>query len=86
MNFTVDSENIIETLKKEVEQLKAEAEKEEKELLEKIQQGVTAIEKANNVFIGVILTKGDILNVLSIALDTKESIRIPARIYFNDNE
>ena len=68
----------------EVNQLVAEAETEEKALLEKAEQRVRDIEK-DGYFIGAILHKQDLLAILDLALTSKEDVvRVPARVYFSE--
>lgn len=68
----------------EVERLRVEAENEEKEILSGLNEKLQRISENNNVFIGVVLGKQDLINILTLALETGETIKIPAMIYFND--
>jgi aspartokinase len=68
----------------ELQKLKEEAEKEEKEKIESVTKQVEQIGIDNGMFIGVILTKQDLLAVLDMALSTGENVTIPARAYFKD--
>lgn len=68
----------------EVEQLLKKAEEEEIELLTRTTDDINTIVSERNMFCGVILAKEDILNLVSLAIDTQESIRIPFRLYYNE--
>ena len=69
---------------KEIETLETEIIKEENE---KLQDAISSIEKIctkNNLFCGVVLTTQDLLEVIKIAIESKENVSIPFRVYFKD--
>jgi len=68
----------------ELETLAALAEKEEQEKIDNAKSEIDSIGKDLNVFIGVILTPSDLVAILDLALKTRENIKIPYTIYFND--
>lgn len=68
----------------EIERLHEAALQEETILIENVQAQIKAIETEENVFVGVILTPDDLVNVFKLALVSKENIKIPANIYFNE--
>lgn len=73
-------------LKKQAEEaiaLLKQAEEEEAQLIKDTETKIKEIADANNVYCGVILTKEDILGIVSLAIDTNENIKIPFRIYPN---
>jgi uncharacterized DUF497 family protein len=69
---------------KQIEQLLELAETEEKNQLEKAEKAIGEIAEKNNLFCGVILTKKDVVSIISLALDSGENIRIPFKLYFNE--
>ena len=68
----------------ELESLAALAEKEEQEKLERAKSEIDSIGKDLNAFIGVILTPTDLVAVLDLALKSRENVKIPYTLYFND--
>jgi len=69
----------------EIESLELEAIKEEQETVETVKKSITQICDDNAMFCGVILTTGDILSIVQLAIQTKDdTIKIPFNIYFND--
>lgn len=68
----------------EMKELLERAEQEEKQILEDTEKDIQEIAEKNNLFCGVILSHEDLLNVLKLALETKENIKIPFKLYFND--
>ena len=68
----------------EMKELLEIAEQEEKKLLENTEESIKEIADKNNIFCGVILSHEDLLSVLRLALETKENIKIPFKLYFND--
>ena len=79
----LDSDNALLKLK-EVEELAKEAEKEEAENKERIVQDINNICSTSNLFCGIILTPDDILKIVQLAIESKENIKIPFQLYFND--
>lgn len=68
----------------EMQKLLEKSEQEEKKLLDETEGTINELLKNNNIFCGVILTHDDLINVLRLALETKENIKIPFRLYYND--
>ena len=68
----------------EMETLAALAEKEEQDKLESAKSEIDSIGKDMNVFIGVTLTPSDLVAILDLALKSRENIKIPYTLYFND--
>lgn len=68
----------------EMKELLEQAEQEEKKILEDTEESIQKIAEKNNIFCGVILSQEDLLAVLRLALETKENIKIPFKLYFND--
>lgn len=77
----------MEEAKKRLEEIERLAEEEKQEsinLLEETSKQIENIAKEKDLFCGVILTKDDILQIVSLAIDTKENISIPFKLYFKD--
>lgn len=77
----------MEEAKKRLEEIERLAEEEKQEsinLLEETSKQIEDIAKEKDLFCGVILTKDDILQIVSLAIDTKENISIPFKLYFKD--
>jgi len=68
----------------EMETLAALAEKEEQDKLENAKSEIDSIARDLNVFIGVTLTPSDLVAILDLALKSRENIKIPYTLYFND--
>ena len=68
----------------EMETMAALAEKEEQDKLENAKSEIDSIGKNLNVFIGVTLTPSDLVAILDLALKSRENIKIPYTLYFND--
>ena len=69
---------------KEMERLLKEAEEEEKKKLEDVERQIQDVAAVNGMFCGVRLTNQDLLNVIQLALETKETINIPFKLYYNE--
>lgn len=68
----------------ELQKLEEEAQKEEEELLDNTRKKIEAISENAGFFCGVILTPDDLGNVVALAAKTGENVRIPFRLYFNE--
>jgi hypothetical protein len=68
----------------ELETLAALAESEEQAKIENAKSEIDRIGKDLNAFIGVILTPSDLVAILDLALKSRENIKIPYTLYFND--
>jgi hypothetical protein len=68
----------------ELETLAALAESEEQAKIENAKSVIDSIGKDLNAFIGVILTPSDLVAILDLALKSRENIKIPYTLYFND--
>jgi len=69
---------------REVQALKEEAEKEEQDLINSVNTLIEETSKEKNVWVGVVLTKADLVSIIGIALETGESIRIASKVYINE--
>lgn len=61
-----------------------EEEEAEKALFKEIASKITKICDDNNMFCGAVLTADDIATIVSLAIQAKENIKIPFRLYFNE--
>jgi hypothetical protein len=61
-----------------------EAENEEAAKMESAKQRIAAICEEENIFCGIMLTATDISNIVQLAIESKENIKIPFILYFND--
>lgn len=83
------NKEIKESLKKaqdklsELERLNKEAEEEEKAQLDKAHSDINEIAESNDFFCGVILSQDDIVSIVSLALKSGESVKIPFKLYYN---
>ena len=68
----------------ELESLAAMAEKEEQEKIENAKSQINEIGKDLDVFIGVILTPKDLVAILDLALKSRDNVKIPYTLYFNE--
>ena len=68
----------------EMETLAALAAKEEDAKLEQAKASIDEIGKNIDVFIGVILTPADLVAVLDLALKSRDNVKIPYTLYFNE--
>lgn len=68
----------------EFEKLEKEAQDEEAARVQNVEQSIAKICTDNNMFCGIILTKQDIVSVVSLALESNENVRIPFKLYFNE--
>lgn len=69
---------------KEMERLLKEAEEEEKKRMEDIERQIQDVASINGMFCGVKLTNQDLINIIQLALETKETISIPFKLYYNE--
>lgn len=60
------------------------AEEEELELYENTMAYINKLCKETGYFCGVVLTKQDLLTVIDMAIETKDNIRIPFRLYIDE--
>lgn len=60
------------------------AEEEELELYENTMAHINKLCKETGYFCGVVLTKQDLLTVIDMAIETKDNIRIPFRLYIDE--
>ena len=68
----------------EFEALAALAEKEDQDKLLSVSDHINGICESSGIFCGIILTPADIINILSLALQSHDTIKIPFSLYFND--
>ena len=68
----------------EIERLAKEEENESIKLLEDTNTQIENIIKERDLFCGVVLTKEDVIQIVSLIIDTKENITIPFKLYFKD--
>jgi hypothetical protein len=70
---------------KEIEELLKLAQQEELDKIESVTKQIETICSTGDVFCGVILTVEDLLSVIRMAIQSKESVKIPFRIYINED-
>jgi hypothetical protein len=75
---------LAELQEKERQQIKAEAE--EREVIEGAENQLTQLCEENGLFCGVILTPDDIAGIVKLMCESKDNIKIKAKMYFTDNE
>lgn len=68
----------------EKEKLQKEAEETENKTLESSKEEINKILKKESIFCGVILTEKDLFNIISLMIETKEAVRIPYNLYFEN--
>jgi hypothetical protein len=68
----------------EINRLIEEAKVEEQAIITRVKAEIDSMCEADNLFCGVILTTEDIIAIVKLAFETKETIKIPYNIYFND--
>ncbi|MDP2060676.1 MAG: hypothetical protein Q8J97_13120 [Flavobacteriaceae bacterium] len=69
----------------EIERIRLEAENEEALKMEVSGKQIDEIAAENGMFVGVILTKADIVAIIDMALKSGgENVKIPYRLYFNE--
>jgi len=69
---------------KETEELKIKADEEDKQLVESVENKIKTLTEDSGLFCGVILSTQDLLTVIQLAIESKENISIPFRLYFKD--
>ena len=77
----------LDKIKLEAEELTSQlkdAEDKEQELLNETTEKINVICKEAEYFCGVVLTKQDLLTVIDMAIETKDNIRIPFRLYIDE--
>lgn len=70
----------------EMERLEALAIEEELNILKEAEELIADICKDKGLFCGVILSPRDLGNVVELAAQSNESVKIPFRLYFEDKE
>lgn len=68
----------------EVKRLEALAKEEELARVQSIKDKINILCSEEEMFCGVILSKEDVLAIVQMAIDTKDNIKIPYTLYFND--
>lgn len=79
----LEVERAIERLK-ECEVLAREAEKEENGRVDAAREQIMQICSKENLFCGMILSTEDIAGIVKLAIGSKEHVKIPFNLYFND--
>ena len=69
---------------KEAEESKVRADEEDKQLVISIENQINDLMEDNGLFCGIILTTQDLLGIIQLAIESKENISIPFRLYFKD--
>ena len=69
---------------KDAEKLVSAALESEADYLKTARDKIGAICNEYDVFCGLLLTKEDVLNIVSLSIDSKEIIKIPFVVYFNN--
>jgi len=67
-----------------IQKMAVEAEQEEQEKISSVKEQITAICTSNEMFCGIILTPNDITAIVDLALKSRENVKIPYTLYFND--
>jgi hypothetical protein len=73
-------EDSIAVAKKIEEELK-QVEQEEKEMLDEVRKQIETLCEEHELVCGIVLTKGDIVKIIELALQTNENITIPFNLY-----
>jgi precorrin-6B methylase 1 len=84
---SIEKKALAERTRKQLERIEAEAQQElesEKRLLEETEQKINSLCEGDSLFCGIILSPEDILHVVGMAMKTKENIKIPFKLYFNN--
>jgi hypothetical protein len=69
----------------ELNLLKEEAEKEEISKLESVETQIKTIAEENDLFVGLIITKKDLVNIVDLMLTKGDAFcKIEAKVYYND--
>lgn len=82
-----EKKNVAEAMRKQLERIEAEAQQElesEIRLLEEKTNEINTLCAEEELFCGIIITPDDVLQIIKIAIETKENIKIPFRLYFNN--
>ncbi len=69
---------------REIEILVNEADLEENAKMEVTRHAIDALCVEENMFCGIILTIDDLLNVIRMAIEKNDAIKIPFNLYYND--
>lgn len=69
----------------EVKQIQQQAIDEEKNILESTENQIKELCEQHDLFCGIILTTPDLLTIIQMAIESKEQINIPFRLYPKDN-
>lgn len=80
-----DELKVAATRLQELQVLKEQQETEEKFIIESTEAQIKSLCEANDLFCGVVVTLPDLLAIIKMAIETKETIKIPFRLYFKDN-
>jgi hypothetical protein len=83
--LTEEAKKQVEKLK-ETEELIKLARQEELDKLESITKQIQEICVKNDVFCGVIITIEDLLSIIRIAVESKEAVHVPFRIYIKEDK
>jgi hypothetical protein len=68
----------------ETQKLLEMAQKEEQEKIGSVTAEINSLCEENDFFCGIILTTEDLMSVIRLAIDSKEPVKIPFRIYMNE--
>ncbi len=69
---------------KEIEELRALAEAEENAKVDAVKENIDAMCKEHGLYCGVILNAEQISQIVKLAIETKESVKIGYQIYFEE--
>jgi len=69
---------------RELEELENLAKQEEDNLLFRVSDNIKDLCNANKVFCGAILNTNDILAIVKLAIESKELIKIPFKVYITE--
>lgn len=68
----------------EIQKLAEEAKLEETHKIEGMKVSINEICETENVFCGIILTPEDVISIVQLAIISKENVKIPYNLYFDD--
>jgi hypothetical protein len=84
---SVKEQEVLDIKKKELEEAELRYKQEleaEKKVLEDMETVIKEMEESRGVFCGIILGAEDIAAVVQLALKSKENVRIPFKLYYNE--
>lgn len=74
----------LEARTREMEEMQLGAEQEEKQFLDETASRLQGICSEAGLFCGVVLSFSDVTRILELMIQTRENVRIPFNLYFNE--